>query len=40
LNSIRRWWLTGSGGTQGGLVAGMLLPDGVPVIGIAVEGQP
>ncbi len=29
---------TGSGGTQGGLVAGMLLPDGAPVIGIAVEG--
>ena len=29
---------TGSGGTQGGLVAGMKLADGVPVIGIAVEG--
>ena len=29
---------TGSGGTQGGLVAGMLLHDGLPVIGIAVEG--
>lgn len=30
---------TGSGGTQGGLVAGMkLLGGGVPVIGIAVEG--
>lgn len=30
---------TGSGGTQGGLVAGMkLLGSGVPVIGIAVEG--
>lgn len=29
---------TGSGGTQGGLVAGMQLPGGVPVIGIAVEG--
>jgi len=30
---------TGSGGTQGGLVAGMQLRDGVPVIGIAVEGD-
>lgn len=30
---------TGSGGTQGGLVAGMQLLDGVPVIGIAVEGD-
>lgn len=29
---------TGSGGTQGGLVAGMTLAGGVPVIGIAVEG--
>jgi L-cysteate sulfo-lyase len=29
---------TGSGGTQGGLVAGMKLLDGVPIIGIAVEG--
>ena len=29
---------TGSGGTQGGLVAGMLLYGGLPVIGIAVEG--
>lgn len=29
---------TGSGGTQGGLVAGMRLLGGVPVIGIAVEG--
>ena len=29
----------GSGGTQGGLVAGMLMPDGVPVTGIAVEGS-
>ena len=29
---------TGSGGTQGGLVAGMRFLDGVPVIGIAVEG--
>lgn len=29
---------TGSGGTQGGLVAGMRLPGGLPVIGIAVEG--
>ena len=29
---------TGSGGTQGGLVAGMKLLGGVPVIGIAVEG--
>ncbi len=29
---------TGSGGTQGGLVAGFKRPDGVPVIGIAVEG--
>lgn len=30
---------TGSGGTQGGLVAGMLLAGGVPVTGIAVEGN-
>lgn len=30
---------TGSGGTQGGLVAGMRLLKGVPVIGIAVEGN-
>lgn len=30
---------TGSGGTQGGLVAGMQLLDGAPVIGIAVEGD-
>lgn len=30
---------TGSGGTQGGLVAGMTFSDGVPVIGIAVEGS-
>jgi 1-aminocyclopropane-1-carboxylate deaminase/D-cysteine desulfhydrase-like pyridoxal-dependent ACC family enzyme len=30
---------TGSGGTQGGLVAGMQMLDGVPVIGIAVEGD-
>ena len=30
---------TGSGGTQGGLVAGMKLHAGVPVIGIAVEGD-
>ena len=30
---------TGSGGTQGGLVAGMQLHGGVPVIGIAVEGS-
>lgn len=30
---------TGSGGTQGGLVAGMKLLDGVPIIGIAVEGN-
>jgi D-cysteine desulfhydrase family pyridoxal phosphate-dependent enzyme len=29
---------TGSGGTQGGLVAGMRWLQGVPVIGIAVEG--
>ncbi len=29
---------TGSGGTQGGLLAGMRLFDGVPVIGIAIEG--
>jgi D-cysteine desulfhydrase family pyridoxal phosphate-dependent enzyme len=29
---------TGSGGTQGGLVAGMKLAGGVPVIGMAVEG--
>jgi len=29
---------TGSGGTQGGLVAGMRLLAGVPVIGMAVEG--
>lgn len=29
---------TGSGGTQGGLLAGMQLHGGVPVIGIAVEG--
>lgn len=29
----------GSGGTQGGLVAGMLMPDGVPVTGIAIEGS-
>lgn len=29
---------TGSGGTQGGLVTGMRMLDGVPVIGIAVEG--
>lgn len=29
---------TGSGGTQGGLVAGMRLLDGPPVVGIAVEG--
>lgn len=29
---------TGSGGTQGGLVAGMKLLDGMPVMGIAVEG--
>lgn len=29
---------TGSGGTQGGLVAGMRLLKGVPVIGMAVEG--
>jgi len=29
---------TGSGGTQGGLVAGMRLRAGVPVIGMAVEG--
>lgn len=29
---------TGSGGTQGGLVAGMKLAGGMPVIGIAVEG--
>lgn len=29
---------TGSGGTQGGLVAGMRLLDGMPVIGMAVEG--
>lgn len=29
---------TGSGGTQGGLLAGMQLNGGVPVIGIAVEG--
>lgn len=29
---------TGSGGTQGGLVAGVKLLDGVPIIGIAVEG--
>jgi L-cysteate sulfo-lyase len=30
---------TGSGGTQGGLVAGMKLLGGVPVIGVAVEGD-
>ncbi len=30
---------TGSGGTQGGLVAGMLMLGGVPVTGIAVEGD-
>lgn len=30
---------TGSGGTQGGLVAGMQLLDGAPVIGIAVESD-
>ena len=30
---------TGSGGTQGGLVAGMLMLGGVSVIGIAVEGD-
>ncbi len=30
---------TGSGGTQGGLVAGMLMLDGLPVTGIAVEGD-
>lgn len=30
---------TGSGGTQGGLVAGMQRLDGAPVIGIAVEGD-
>lgn len=30
---------TGSGGTQGGLVAGMLLEGGAPVTGIAVEGS-
>jgi L-cysteate sulfo-lyase len=29
---------TGSGGTQGGLVAGMRLLEGAPVIGMAVEG--
>lgn len=29
---------TGSGGTQGGVVAGMKLSGGAPVIGIAVEG--
>ena len=29
---------TGSGGTQGGLVAGMHLLGGLPVIGVAVEG--
>lgn len=30
---------TGSGGTQGGLVAGMRMSNGVPVTGIAVEGS-
>jgi D-cysteine desulfhydrase family pyridoxal phosphate-dependent enzyme len=30
---------TGSGGTQGGLVSGMKLAGGVPVIGMAVEGN-
>lgn len=30
---------TGSGGTQGGLVAGMKLSGGVPIIGVAVEGN-
>ena len=30
---------TGSGGTQGGLVSGMLMSGGVPVTGIAVEGS-
>lgn len=30
---------TGSGGTQGGLVAGMQRLDGAPVIGVAVEGD-
>ena len=30
---------TGSGGTQGGLVVGMRLLQGVPVLGIAVEGN-
>ncbi|MBI4988277.1 MAG: D-cysteine desulfhydrase family protein [Rhodocyclales bacterium] len=30
---------TGSGGTQGGLVAGMLMTGGTPVTGIAVEGS-
>ncbi len=29
---------TGSGGTQGGLVAGMRLLEGAPVIGMAIEG--
>lgn len=30
---------TGSGGTQGGLIAGMLLLGGIPVQGVAVEGD-